>query len=87
MSLSHADGAVDVHIEDPLSGANTSMRTLLPGLSYHILYWEGPGPPQVEAPPPRFPLSVPLQTPAAAPAALLGFLPVAMAAAVSWGAA
>uniref|UniRef100_H3CHJ3 Fibronectin type-III domain-containing protein n=1 Tax=Tetraodon nigroviridis TaxID=99883 RepID=H3CHJ3_TETNG len=46
VSLSHADGAVDVHIEDPLSGANTSMRTLLPGLSYHILYWEGPGPPQ-----------------------------------------
>lgn len=66
MALTLAGSNIDVHIDDPLASNNESMKTLLPNLYFHILYWEGPSFSQVEPPPPRFPFSVPpLDTPAA----------------------
>lgn len=49
VALSHEGKDVDVHIDDPVAGVNTSMKKFLPKLSYHILYWEGPSLAQVEA--------------------------------------
>lgn len=50
VALSHAGKDVDVYIDDPVAGDNTSMKKFLPNLSYHIRYWEGPSLAQVEAP-------------------------------------
>lgn len=50
MTLSHAGSAIDVHIRDPVTNGNASMRTHLPKLFYYILYCEGPWAPQVGAP-------------------------------------
>lgn len=59
VALSLEGKDVDVYIDDPVAGTNTSMKTFLPNLFYHIRYWEGPSPAQVEAPAAHFCLSVP----------------------------
>lgn len=51
VALSRDGSSVDVHIDDPVTTGNASMRTVLPHLYYHILYWEGPCLAQVPPPP------------------------------------
>lgn len=40
--LSPAGSLLDLHIKDPQTSFNSSMRELLPELEYRIAYWEGP---------------------------------------------
>lgn len=42
VALSPAGSLLDLHIRDPQTNFNSSMRDLLPELGYRISYWEGP---------------------------------------------
>lgn len=48
VALSHALSDVDVHIHDPVTHDNKSMRTLIQNLFYNIRFWEDPPSPQVD---------------------------------------
>lgn len=59
MLLTPAGSLLDLRIRDPQTSSNSSMRELLPELSYRITYWEAPGHLQVAGAAAATGLSVP----------------------------